>query len=299
MPCWLGSSLRSSPPTPVWKVLEKRHLPLIPRWVEREQSSPPSWPKVMKPLGLHSCSFRTPGLIKMSFPPVPCGAKTKCHSFYILSLQVLQDIKPKSVFGDSICLWPRAGLLQAPRLSAEGASWDPRLRGAALSYQSTLHWKALGSATPGWSWGRAWEDCLWIQCPGTPKEATGRNGKKQSYHPPPPHRSNHQDPLFGHLALASQNLSFPKSKKSKLVTELSPGSVFSTTISSWLWTAKNDPDIKMIVLIWAAHQMLVQLWVLSVISVTSYLLNSIQERYIQASRPHKCGIRNGVRYSRL
>ena len=121
-----------------------------------------------------------------------------------LYLQLFQNITPKNLFRDSICLWPRAGILQAHWLSAEGVSWDWRLWGAALSYQSALHWKVIQKAQ--------WFSHSW-KIPGksfplstTPKEPLTWMGRILH---PSSHSHNHQDPLFGYIAYASQNRPFP------------------------------------------------------------------------------------------
>ena len=119
-----------SHPTPIWKVLEKRHLPLM--WRGRaEQNFPSTWPQVCETSRVSCFPYRTLRLTKR-LSLLWLWGLTKHHSFMFSSLQLLQDIKPKSLFGDSLCLWPRAGLLQGPQLPEGGVSRDWRLQGAAL-----------------------------------------------------------------------------------------------------------------------------------------------------------------------
>ena len=225
----------------------------------------------------------------MSLSPVPHG-RTQCHSFISLHSSCFRTSHLKTSSGTQFA----CGQGQAfCRLTGCQQKESPGTRGCEeqLFHQSALHWKAVQKAE--------WLSHSW-KIPGesfplstTPKEAFNMNGKNLTslftlIQPP--------GPSLWTYSICFLESTFPLiGKNSNLVSELSSRSIFSR----WLWTAKNNPKIMNNILIWAEDQMLVRLWDPAVTSVTSYSLSSIQEHYIQESCPHKCDIRDGVKYSLL
>lgn len=93
-----------------------------------------------------------------------CASWANQVSFlYIPWLQLLQDIQPKNLFRDLICLWPRAGLLQAPgrqKGPPTTGGCEEQLFHVNLLFIERSFRKPRASVAPGRPLGKASRDYL-------------------------------------------------------------------------------------------------------------------------------------------
>lgn len=147
---WLGSRLRSSPPTPIWKALEERRLHLLSR--DAGGTDQPFWlvgPKLMGLLGLHGFPFRTPGLT-ISLPPVPHG-RTQCHSFISLNSNCFRTSHLKTSTGTQFACGQGQAFCRLTgcqqKESPETGGYKKQLFHINLLFIERLYRKPSGSAT--------------------------------------------------------------------------------------------------------------------------------------------------------